>query len=311
MPRNWSPIFPGEKHQFINYYSNLLTNKSLVIKPATLLPKFSTDEDYSCKELNKLAAILENDSWAGSFINCNGTLAVLPTDSFTSFARHVASYEIIELKRFSINQVYQLTNDARFSGQPPEPINTELALDIVSTPSSTGKALRQADAEIIKIFDQVLNKDCQLSCVVLQLSHRLLIEAILIYFKVPLGMRSKACRRLQKELKCRNKGASELLKIIMKILIFVKGSLNDVRSQLRGLPDWIGSEADSLAEKAFGELKEIINFLSSPANTGQDDCLSCQIFLSLSFGLEYYDTHSGFLFNFIHEWSNLKQYMVV
>ena len=189
---------------------------------------------------------------------------------------------------------------------PPEPINTELAFDIVSASSSTAKALRQTDAEIIKVFDRVLNKDCQLSCAVLQLNHRLLIEAILIYFKVPLDLRSKTCRRLQKELRCRNKDASELLKRIMKILIFVKGSLNDVRSQLRGLTDWIGSEADALAEKAFGELKEIINYLSPSAITCQDDGLSCQIFLSLSFGLEYYDTHSGFLFNFIREWSNSK-----
>jgi len=137
----------------------------------------TNEKDYSCEELRKLSVILENET-SRAFIDYNGTLAVLPVNSYTSFAHHIASYGLIELKRFCIQQVYQREFH---TGEPPEPSNTELALDIVSEPSSTSKTLRQADAEVIKVFERVLLKDYRLAYIELQLNHRLLIEAVLIY----------------------------------------------------------------------------------------------------------------------------------
>ena len=121
----------------------------------------SAKKDYDCKELKKLAVILENNynQSSQSFVDYRGTMPVLPVDSYTSLARHIVSHNVMELKRFSIHPVY--VGDRYFG--PPEPSNIELTYDIV-TPN---KNLRQADADVIKVFEKVF-KDCKLSSIVIQ-----------------------------------------------------------------------------------------------------------------------------------------------
>lgn len=257
----------------------------------------TNEKDYSCEELRKLAVILENEN-SCSFIDYYGTLAVLPANSYTSFAHHIASYGLIKLKRFCIQQVYQ--RDFH-TGEPPEPSNTELALDIVSEPSSTSKTLRQADAEVIKVFERLLIKDYRLGFIELKLNHHLLIEAALIYCKVPLDQRSKRCHELEKKFQALRDSnmkldSSSLSDPIAMLLSLQSSSLSILKACLDSLPDWIGSESGNLADEAFKELGEIIKLLSRSSNRNG---LNCPIVISLRTGLDYYDTHSGFIFSFI------------
>jgi len=251
----------------------------------------SAKKDYECEELKKLAAILENNyssSSSQSFVDFRGTMPVLPVDSFTSLARHVVSHNIMELKRFSIHPVY--VGDKYFG--PPEPSNIDLAFDIV-TPN---KSLRQADAEVIKVFEKVF-KDCNLSSVVIQLNHRSIIEAILIYCKIAVDQRSQMCRQLREYDHNRSSPSHAMLVPIWK-LFDVTGNLSQVKAHLNSLPDWIGSESASLADGAFKELEEIIHHLSRANNQRG---LSYKIVIHLKTGIDNYDTHSGYLFSFIHQ----------
>lgn len=260
----------------------------------------SIKEDYTSIGLKELATVLENDS-SRSFVDKHGTLAVLPVDSHTSFARHAASYNTKELKRYCVNQVY---NDHNV-GPPPEP-SALLAFDVVtSSPSS----LRQADVEVIQVIDKIL-QDLPLPSYVLQLNHHLLVKAVLSYFKVPENQHSKACSLLEVKLRnIRNECwnvfmiteneqlnalfTPESLELVLK-LFRMWGNLSEIKSYILSLPDWTDeSEAASLVKVAFDELEEIINH--------QESCSVCPIFINLSIGLEKYKTHSGFLFNFIHQ----------
>ena len=224
---------------------------------------------------------------------------MLPTDSHTPLAFYVASFGVTDFKRYCVHQVY---TDHHSIGAPPE-ANSELAFDIVSPPSVDESTLRQSDAEVLRVFANVL-KDCTQSNIMLQLSHHLLVDAILIYCQVPDDQRSKVCRQLVQKLKSVPNGAigfvadeDEQLKRVWKLLSFT-GSFSSVEKHLKRLPDWIGSDAAILAERAFKELEEIIN-LAGAENRGQKNRIFIQ--LNLIVGLENYETHSGFLFRFIYE----------
>lgn len=264
----------------------------------------SIKEDYRSVGLKELATVLENDS-SRSFVDKHGTLAVLPVDSHTSFARHVASYNIKELKRYCVNQVYNNYN----VGPPPEP-SAELAFDVVTSSSSS---LRQADVEVIQVIDKIL-QDLPLPSYVLQLNHHLLVKAVLSYSKVPENQHSKACSLLKVKTRNIRNGMDgfittvneelntlftpESLELVLKLLK-MWGNLSEIKSYILSLPEWTDAiEAASLAKVAFEELEEIINH--------QKSCSVCPIFINLSIGLEKYKTHSGFLFNFTHQSSEYE-----
>ena len=81
---------------------------------------------------------------------------------------------------------------------------------------------------------------------------------------------------------------------LLSLLSACWGNLNGVKSHLKNLPGWEG-EVASLADKAFDELEEII---------GQAK-LSCPVFLYLNSGLELYNSHSGFVFDFICQYKEM------
>ncbi len=252
-------------------------------------------------ELKQLATLLANKS-SRSFIDEHGTLALLPGDSYTIFARHVASYNIItELKRYCVSHVY---NGLVTIGTPPEP-STELAFDIVSSSSAEPSELRKADAEVVQVIGNVL-KDCGLPSVVIKLSHYSLLQAILTYCNIPSGgQRLNMCRKAKEELRNvqfnRPRGFNANLDAQMKSLLsllIVHGSLDDVKSTLISLPDWVESEAASMADKAFTDLEEILR------NIIGDDQEGYPVYIDLSVGLDNYKNLSGFdgfIFNFVYQ----------
>ena len=252
----------------------------------------SKEFSYKSPELKKLLNVLSSKSSREIlFADQYGTTAILWADSYTPLARHITTYNIAELKRYCINQIYKASS----IGNPPEP-TTELAFDIV-TPSAS----RQADAEVIVTFSKIL-QECQLP-VVLQVSHHLLVKAILEYCGVPEEEQSMACHQLTQKIKnieadlerynpidltfTRNQTAPDQL----LSLFSARGELRAVQSYLIGLPDWQGDIA-LLAEQAFTELDEIINQAKSHG-------LHCPVYISVNTCLERYDSHSGFLFRFI------------
>ena len=125
---------------------------------------------------------------------------------------------------------------------------------------------------------------------------------VFIYCKIPDDQKSKVCRQLEQKLKnIRDKADGYLaeddqLQRVWKILNFI-GSLSTVKPHLNSLPDWIGSDAGLLADKAFEELKEIIN-LAQSVSRGQKNSITISV--NLAVGLENYETHSGCLFEFIY-----------
>ena len=261
----------------------------------------STETDFKSTELKILVQILGAQSPPVSFIDKRGTTVVLPMDSHTPFARHIVNYDITELKRYSINQVYQnygFTDipDSKLEFRPPRS-QVDLAFDIV-TPSPS----RQTDAEVIVNFSKVL-RDCGLP-VVLQISHHLLLKAILIHCKVRSEQETATCFQLNKKLadKYRNlfghsyretstpqqHQQSPLFEKLLKLLDIV-GKIEDVRPCITNL---LRGRALELADQALTELQEII---TEAKRMG----LACPIFLCLNVGLENYDTHSGLLFRFI------------
>lgn len=264
----------------------------------------SMEENYRSVGLKQLATVLETYSLR-SFVNEHGTLAVLPVDSHTPFARHVASYNIKQLMRYCVNQVY---TSLELIGPPPEPIS-ELAFDVVTPPSSS---LRQADAEVLQVFHKIL-QDFSLSSYVLQLNHYSLLKAIFVHCKVSENQHAKACSLLIRKLNKIRNGVDglivdeddhqlnamfppESLELVLKLLK-VCGDLNDVKTTLASFADWVGSEAAQLADEAFSELEEIINIFRNKGSASS----MCPISINLNIGIEYYRTHSGFLFSFIHQ----------
>jgi len=247
--------------------------------------------------LKKLANILNRrQHYSREFIDFFGTLVVLPRDSHTPFAYTVAAFDIDDFKRYCINQVY---TDYHI-GPPPE-ATTELAFDIVSPSSTEEYNLRKSDVEVIRVISNVL-RDCRQSSFVLQLNHHLLLEAVFIYCKVPDDQKSEVCHQLElklRDIRDRADGYSaedDQFKRVWKILHFI-GDLSAVEQHLNSLPDWIDSDAGLIAEKAFKELKAIIN-LAKFERRGRKN--SMEMSVNLVVGLENYETRSGFLFEFIY-----------
>jgi len=226
-----------------------------------LFPKIEIGENYKSEELKELASVLQvkKTKKSSEFINSRGAAVVLPTDSHTPFARYIATYNISEFKRYCVNHVY---NEAlKNTGQPPEP-STELVFDIVTSKSSKASTLRQADAQVVQVISRVM-KDCKLSSIEIQMSHHLLLEAILVYCKVPVHHRSEVLAQFDVNsgiISFVHDGFKGLLIKNSQIyniwrLLHVRGSLSDVKSLFAGLPDWIGSGAALLANQAFNEFK--------------------------------------------------------
>ena len=151
----------------------------------------SKDANYKSAELKKLLDVIPTKSQKILFADQHGTTAVLWSDSHTPLVRHIATCNINTLTRYCINQVYVKGS----IGYPPEP-TTELAFDIV-TPSAS----RDADAKVIATFSRIL-QDCPFNPlpVFLQVSHHLLVEAILVYCGVPVDQQSTACHELTRKL---------------------------------------------------------------------------------------------------------------
>ncbi len=107
----------------------------------------SQEEDpYESNELRNLSKIMDL-KYPQSFVDCYGSLLVLPVDSHTSLARYIASYNIKKLKRYCVNQVYRSDS----SCSPPES-SSELSFDIVSPER---KASHDAQVIQLGLFDQV------------------------------------------------------------------------------------------------------------------------------------------------------------
>jgi len=219
---------------------------------------------------------------------------VLPVNSHESFARHVAIYNIKEFKRYCVSQVY----DDHHVGPPPEP-SIELAFDVVS---SSPALLRQSDAEIIQVFHKIL-QDFSLPSFVLHLNHHLLLKAIFMHCKVtedqiPKGssIRDKVNGIIVENGQLKSMFPPESSELALKLLN-MSGDLNYVKTKLTSFPDWVGSEAAKLANEAFNELEEIINIFRDIESSSS----MCPVSINLNTGIEYYRTHSGFLFSFIHQ----------
>ncbi len=261
------------------------------------------DEDYKSEELKQLAKILAWKSQSKSLMDNNGVTIVLPNDSHTPFAYHIANqYNSItaELKRYCIDQVYK---GQTYVG-PPE-LSTELAFDIVSPSSAKSSELRRADAEMVQVIAAVL-KDCGLPSVVIKLSHYSLLQAILNHCNIPNDdQRSTWCRQAKEELKRvqfnRPNGFKANLDVRMKSLLnllILHGNLDQVKTRLNSLPAWVGSEVASMADKAFADLEEILS------NINDDDRKGYSVCIDLSVGLENYDNimgFDGFLFRFVYQ----------
>ena len=246
------------------------------------------ENDYESPQLKALVKVLARKSRQLSSIDEHGTTAVYWNDSYTPLALHIAIYSINNLKRYSVNQVYKPSD---IGG--PHDHETDLAFDIV-----TPTACRKSDAEVLNNFSKVF-QDCQLP-VILKVNHHLLLKALFLFFGVPEDEQSNACDELRQKLENIEKKMDHLIEVQWSFtcqsqtreellsLLSAWGNLNDVKSHLKNLPGWEG-EVASLADKAFDELEEII---------GQAK-LSCPVFLCLNTGLELYNSHSGFIFDFI------------
>lgn len=260
----------------------------------------SVDGDYKSVELKQLATqLLANNKSPDSFIDKYSTVVVLPNDSHTPFARHIASYNIkTELKRYCVSHVYNCS----LIGPPPEP-NTESAFDVVSPPSAGSSELRKADAEVVQVIQNVL-KDCGLPSVVIKLSHCSLLQAVLKYCNIPNDdQTAKVFRQAKEELERFNRPREFLLDDQMELLLslfIIHGELNEVKTKLSNLPDWTKSEAASMAQKAFDELEGILSNLTR----SEDDRESYRLYIDLSVGIEKHNALSGFdgfLFNFVYK----------
>lgn len=253
----------------------------------------SEEEDpYESIELRELSKILDL-KYPQSFVDLNGSLAVLPVDSHTSLARYITSYNIRKLKRYCVNHVYRSDS----SGSPLE-ASTELAFDIVSSEREAAY-----DAQVIQLIANTL-RDCKVKFVEIQMSHHLLVEALLVYCKVPADKRSKFCQRL----KMKNGMIQSLvkedfvtdaqLKLFLK-LINIRGSFDGLITYFGRLPDWVESGAAALADEGFKELKEIINVYEEK-NRKLRDVWRYPVRIKVNVGFENYETHSGFLFRFTY-----------
>ena len=193
----------------------------------------------------------------------------------------------------------------------PKP-QTGLAFDIV-----THSVSHQADAEVLVNCAKVL-QDCQLP-VVLQISHHLLLKAVLVHCQVPEDAHSETCFEVKRKLVERYSylfgGTLNIIQRFIPLqpytplmkqllnLIDVTGSLEEVKSHLISTdvdPSHLSalsifgsnSKAAEMANHAFNELEQIITIAKRIG-------LSSSIFVCLDVGLENYYTHSGFVFRFI------------
>lgn len=263
-------------------------------QPADIFPKMSSQEvePYKSNELTKLSEILDN-KYPQSFVDFKGSLAVLPVDSHTSLARYIASYSISKLKRYCVHQVYSPDS----SGSPPEP-RTELAFDLASSERKSSQ-----DAQVIQLIANIL-RDCKKSFVVLQLSHHLLVEALLVYCQVPVDQRSNFCQHLKmergaiKRLSSQDFISDDRLELFLN-LVNMKRDLNGLKAYFGGLPGWVESGAAAIADEGFKELKEIISIYKAK-NRNLKKRWRYPVCIKVNVGFENYDTHSGFLFRFTY-----------
>jgi len=249
-------------------------------------------EPYESNELTKLSEILDY-KYPQSFVDLNGSLAVLPVDSHTSLARYIVSYSISKLKRYCVHHVYSTGS----SSSPPGP-STELAFDLVSCERKVAQ-----DVQVIQLFANTL-RDCEEKFVVLQLSHHLLVEALLIYCKVPADRRSEFCQHLKMKRgtiqRCSRQDfiSEERLNLFLE-LINMKRDLNGLMTYFGRLPGWTESGAAVIADEGFKELKEIITIYKAK-NRKLKKSWRYPICIKANVGFENYDTHSGFLFRFTY-----------
>ena len=226
-------------------------------------------------------------------MNFAGGIVTLPVELQTPFARFISRSNISWLKRYCIDVVY---SERKLVGLHPRS-SPELAFDIV-TPSP-GSVL--TDAEVLSTFSDVFY-DFRLRLnrpVVLQLSHHLLLKAVLIHCGIPEEKRSDLCQILKTLSKSEGQLQSRTAKLaiprqsidMLVSLLQLEGSLTKITSSLTSLLNRKG-EAASLAKQALYELDAIIAIAE---HMGQKSSISIRLNVALS----SYATHSGFVFRFV------------
>jgi len=243
----------------------------------------------------------------------NGKVFILPLDSHTtSLAYHIAtSSAFYDAKRYSINQVYDIENYRASCSA-----STELTFNIVTSSASATQGLRllKEDAQVVQLIAKVI-RDCKisLSSVELQMSHQLLVEAILVHFGVPFDQIATVARQIQEKLRCYPKGViptfngiadPESLKLFWMLINDVPCTLKMMRDRLNNLADWnINGATTSTADRAFTELENIAQNL-----LGSDDLEGLPpILINLSLAFENYETYSGSSFKFIQRFNEEKE----
>ena len=223
-----------------------------------------------------------------------GGVVTLAWDLLSPFARYVArSPNLTWLKRYSVGHIY---SERKCVGLHPRE-SPELAFDIV-TP---GPSSQLSDAEVIATISDVFH-DSRLRLnrpVHLELSHHLLLKALLIHCGIPDDKRADVC----KILKFCGQSEGQLQSRIAKLaiprqsidtllsLIAVEGPLNKVAAALTNVTNRKG-EAASLAKQAFHEMEVIVAHaecmgLKSPAT------------VQIELAVHHYSSYSGIIFRFV------------
>ena len=162
-------------------YKSVKLNASLcklTIQTPTLAPKV--------QEQSRLQVLTQVQ-----LMNHAGGIVTLPVDLQSPFARFVSRSSISWLKRYAVDVVF---NERKLVGLHPKLI-PELAFDIV-TPSPSSIF---SDAEVLSTFSDVLH-DSRLRLnrpIILQLSHHLLLKAVLIHCGIPEEKRLDLCQILK------------------------------------------------------------------------------------------------------------------
>jgi len=233
-------------------------------------------------------------------MNHAGGVVTLPCDLHTPFARYISRSNISWLKRYTIDQVF---GERKLVCLHPKS-SLELAFDIV-TPSPASVL---TDAEVLATLSDVLN-DSHLRInrpMMLQLSHHLLLKAVLIHCGIPEDKRWELCHILKTRSKSEGQIYSRTSKLIiprqsidmLTNLLELEGSVSKLTASLTNLLSRKG-EAASLAKQALHELEAIANHAEY---MGQKSPYCIRIDVALQF----YSTHSGIIFRFVCQ-SNMKK----
>lgn len=202
---------------------------------------------------------MKQDSSQVQLMTQAGVIVTLLEDSQTPFARFIARSNTNWLKRMSVTQVY--SEKAKSSGTVHPKLSTELAFDIV-TPSPS----LLSDGEVIATLGDIL-LDARLAAnrpIILQISHCLLVKAILLHCAIPKEKHARVCHVLKDailksegDLPC-GSAMAEWLRLPVQVaetmlsLLQMEGTSAGIRQYLNGVIR--PGEAADLVEKALNDL---------------------------------------------------------